>query len=376
LDAELEKISSFYQLKELEIYGEVSEFLKDVESYEEESQETREGAESSQPASSTGPRKSSIFRSFIGRPRRTSTMSRSNEGAEEDSDDDDDESTALQGSKMLKRRSKSTYDGDNQPSLEDMRASTEYSRSARRNSQAYDDFAEQAFYQLFSSGVTLKKRAISLYVQLCELKSFVQLNKTGFTKVLKKYDKICDRNLKSKYIENSVLPAYSFRPETIKHIEQNIAKIENAYAAVVTQGDAELARKELRLHLREHVVWERNTVWREMIGIERKAQAANLGIRRTLLGADTDPAKARLQGDDEQGDMKELRTPLGRYQCPTWLFSSTMYTLIAIVAIFFVLLYMPIMRKVEQQNCLAMLIFVSLLWATEVGYPPLLLFCY
>ena len=65
-----------------------------------------------------------------------------------------------------------------------------------------------------------------------------------------------------------------------------------------------LAKKELRLHLREHVVWERNTVWREMIGIERKAQAANLGIRRTLLGVDTDPAKARLQGDDDQPRQK------------------------------------------------------------------------
>lgn len=374
LDVELEKILSFYQLKELEIYGEVSEFLKDVETYHEESQETREGAENGRPASSTGPRRTSIFRTFTGRPRRASTMSRSNEGIE-DSDDDDDESTALQNSKTLKKRSKSTYDGDNQSHLEDMRASTELSRSARRNSQAYDDFAEQAFAQLFSSGVTLKKRAISLYVQLCELKSFVQLNKTGFTKVLKKYDKICNRNLKSKYLENSVLPAYPFRPETIKHIEENIARIENAYAAVVTQGDVALAKKELRLHLREHVVWERNTVWREMIGIERKAQAANLGIRRTLLGVDTDPAKARLQGDDDQqGHMKELRTPLGRYRCPTWLFSSTMYTLIAIVAIFFILLYIPIMKKVEQQNCLAMLIFVSLLWATEVGFTPFLSF--
>jgi phosphate transporter len=194
------------------------------------------------------------------------------------------------------------------------------------------------------------------------------LNKTGFTKVLKKYDKICDRELKSKYIEKNVTPAYCFRPETIKGLEDNISKMEQAYANVATQGDIPLARKELRLHLREHVVWERNTVWREMIGIERKAQAANMGLRRTLLGADNDPAKARLQGDDyDISDLKEISTPVGRFVCPTWLFSSTMMTLIAIIAIFFILLYVPIMKKEEQQNCLAMLVFVSLLWATEVS---------
>ena len=60
--------------------------------------------------------------------------------------------------------------------------------------------------------------------------------------------------------------------ETLKHIEENISRMEKAYADVVTEGDVAVAKKELRLHLREHVVWERNTVWREMIGIERKAQ--------------------------------------------------------------------------------------------------------
>lgn len=367
LDIELEKISTFYQLKELEIYGEVGEFLKDEAAYKAECHDAQEGLENSRPASTGRRRQGSLLRSFISNKQRESTISQSIEGAE-DSDDDDDETTALNATNRPKSRSKSTaFDGGSQAHVEDIRSSTEFSKSMRRNSQAYDDYAEQAFETIYSSGITLKKRAISLYVQLCELKSFVQLNKTGFSKVLKKYDKILDRNLKLKYVENFVLPAYPFRAETIKHIEENIAKMEKAYADIVTQGDVALAKKELRLHLREHVVWERNTVWREMIGIERKAQAANMGIRRTLLGIDTDPTKARKQGDDDQlDDMKELRTPVGRFFCPTWLFSSTMYTLIGIVAIFIILLFVPIMDKVEQQNCLAMLVFVSLLWATEV----------
>ena len=375
LDVELEKISSFYQLKELEIYGEVSELLKDEETYEAESYlDQVDGQENGRPntsgRASDRPRQGSIFRSFVSKPRRSSTVSRSVDEGVEDSDDDDDENTALHKPRPSTGRSKSTpYDTNvgRSGNVEDMRASTEFSKSMRRMSQSYDDYAEQAFSALYSSGITLKKRAISLYVQLCELKSFVQLNKTGFTKVLKKYDKICDRNLKSKYVEKFVTPAYPFRPETIKHIEENITRMEQAYANVVTQGDVALAKKELRLHLREHVVWERNTVWREMIGIERKAQAANMGLRRTLLGTDNDPAKARLQGDDDSGEaMKELSTPVGRFRCPTWLFSSTMFALISIIAVFFVMLNVRIMKKDEQQNCLAMLVFVSLLWATEV----------
>jgi len=47
------------------------------------------------------------------------------------------------------------------------------------------------------------------------------------------------------------------------------------------------------------------------------------------------------------------------------LLSSTFYILLAIIAIFVVLLVVPIMDKPEEQNCLAMVVFVSLLWATE-----------
>ncbi|KAI6714666.1 hypothetical protein JHW43_002747, partial [Diplocarpon mali] len=379
LDVELEKISSFYQLKELEVYGEVSEFMRDKDSYETENfdQEEEHGVlrsgVSRRFSDRPRQRQGSVFRSLVNKPRRPSTVSRSiDEGVEDsddDDDDDDDENTALRRTRPQLARTKSTpYDGNiGRSGTEDIRTSTEISKSVRRNSQNYDDYANDAFSTILSSGITLKKRAISLYVQLCELKSFLQLNKTGFTKVLKKYDKICDRNLKTRYIEKYVTPAYCFRPDTMKHIEDNIQRIEQAYAGIVTGGDVVVAKKELRLHLREHVVWERNTVWREMIGIERKAQAANMGLRRTLLGADNNPGNARLQGDDyDVPEMKELDTPVGRFRLPTWLFSSTMLTLIVIVAVFFVLLIIPIMKKVEQQNCLAMLVFVSLLWATEV----------
>lgn len=374
LDHDLEKICSFYQLKELEIYGEVGELQKDEQSYEAEAHGMDLEQIDGQGGFDKGvkSRRSSMFGRFTlgNRPRRTSTMSANStiDEADEDGDSSADETSAMNkhrnGAPIDRRK---TYDAGAGQSIEDLRSSRDFPTKQRRASQAYDDYSDQAFSTLLASGMTLKKRTISLYVSLCELKSFIQLNRTGFSKVLKKYDKTLNRNLKGAYMRDVVAPTYPFKEDTMKHLDENITKVEKAYAEVITKSDIGEARRELRLHLREHVVWERNTVWREMIGIERKAQAANMGLRRTLLGGDDDPTKARLQGDEEgMSSTKEVRTPLGRYRCPSWLFSSTFFTLVFILAIFVVLLVVPIMRKPEQQNCLAMLVLVSLMWATEV----------
>jgi phosphate transporter len=373
LDSELDKVCSFYRLKELEIYGEMTSLLKDVETYEAETDgidmedvietENRKRAH----------RSSSIFNVFSGRNRRTSTVSVSIEEEDEidDSDSDADEAQPLKRKPPTKQRSKSLGQSITADSGEDLRSpSLQETRSVlkRRPSIAMElehEHPEQ-LSALYDSGISLKKTAINIYVSLCGLRSFIQLNSTGFKKALKKYDKVCNRDIRREYMEKAVAPAYPFRDTTMTHLDANIAKIEKIYADVVTKGDVSAARRELRLHLREHVVWERNTVWREMIGIERKSQAANFGIRQTLLGASEDPSKTRLQGDANGSDMKELRTPIGKYHLPKWLFSSNVFALVTIVAIFAVLLSVDIMKKPEQQNCLAMLVFVSLLWATEV----------
>jgi hypothetical protein len=246
-----------------------------------------------------------------------------------------------------------------------MYASAEIASSRRRTSQAFDDYNDMSFSVLYDKGVSLKQRTVSIYVSLCELRSFLQLNKTGFEKVLKKYDKIMDRKLKRAYLEEHVYSAEPFQKDTMDKLTKHLSRIETIYSRICTKGDVDEAKRELRLHLREHVVWERNTVWREMIGIERKAQSANIGLTQ-LLGRDSDPNQVRRQGDELRAEITELKTPIGRYRCPAWLLSSQFWIGVFIIAIFVVLLVVPIMDKPEQQNCLAMVIFVSLLWATEV----------
>lgn len=377
LDVELERIGTFYQLKELELYGEVESLVKEHENFESDVDgqdfEHHEGTVEGRAAGKSGrTHPGSISRTLgFGGRRRASTMSASiNEGDEEaESDDEGDESAALNGESLGKGKNRPWEMAAGQ-SVDDLRRARELRTPRRRSSQTHDDHSDYIFSAFFATGLTLKKRTVSLYVSLCELKSFIQLNKTGFSKALKKYDKILNRNLRASYLKARVTPEYPFRQSTMEHLDENISKIEKLYADLITKGDITLAKRELRLHLREHVVWERNTVWREMIGMERKAEAANMGLRRTLLGRDHNRSEARLQGDEYDGlEMKELNTPVGRFSCPNWLFTSTFFFLVGIIAIFVVLLTVPIMEHPEQQNCLAMLVFVSLLWATEVSEP-------
>ncbi|KAI8305171.1 putative transporter [Colletotrichum sp. SAR11_240] len=355
LGVELEKICSFYVAKEGELLDEVNQLLGDVGNFSSEDEEEN-----------GGPRRSFGSGHRPGMSGTNGRRSESIDGNMDDSDDDedDDETTGLTKSRSSLGGGRRKTAPNLGHSTTELTASTELTlgRSLRRYSTTQDEIPDQSF--LYSSSIMLKKRIVSLYVQLCELKSYVQLNRTGFRKVLKKFDKIVDRELRPKYMSTHVDSAYPFKVESIKTIEENISKMEKAYAEVVTNGDENLAKRDLRSHLREHVVWERNTVWRDMIGMERRAEAASLG--RTLLGRDGLSGARRLQGDDELAPVtKEVVTPVGRFVVPTWVASTPLLTLLIAFVIFFLLLFIPIMEKPEQQNCLALIVFVSILWATE-----------
>lgn len=368
LDTELDKICTFYQQKQAEIFQKTDELLHEAMGYLSETDGVNMDPVSETVIKarrlSSGSRRGtgSIFQNYGNRQRRRSSVISEDEV---DSDDDHTASPALGLRQRTSTDGGSTTDG---PLAGDMADSTFFGQSSgrfRRDS----DLSDQAFLALYNAGVSLKKRLIEAYVSLCELRSFIELNRTGFSKALKKYDKTLFRNMRRDYLASVVHPAVPFTDLTMAAVDNHIEKVECMYADVVTKGNRDLATRELRLHLREHVVWERNTVWREMIEIERRAQAANVGIRRTLLGGDEDPATARRQGDKQEIRTTEFVTPVGRIHFPLWLCSLSFGTLVFSLAVFGALLSVPIMESVEQQNCLAMLVLVSILWATEVRTP-------
>jgi phosphate transporter len=362
LDVEMDKICSFYQQKEAEIFALTEELIKEADVYLSET----DGVNMDPVGETIIKASSRRGNGNVPGPRRRSSAVSNDSMAddeEEVGDSDHDRSPELLSRRQGQLRSVDGESGtDGQPG--DLADSSYFEQPATRvPHESY--LNDEDFLVLYHAGVSLKKRLIERYVSLCELRSFIELNKTGFAKALKKYDKTLDRNLRRDYLASVVHPARPFVDSTMAAVDKYIENVESVYADIVTKGNKQFAKRELRLHLREHVVWERNTVWREMIEIERRAQAANVGIRRTLLGGDEDPATARRQGDKTEIRTQEVSTPFGRFQFPLWFCSLSFGTLVFSIAVFVAMLSLNIMETPEEQNCLAMLVLVSVLWATE-----------
>jgi len=205
-----------------------------------------------------------------------------------------------------------------------------------------------------------KRRLSDLYMQVAELQQFVRLNATGMKKILKKYDKITQSHLQDRYMEQVVFVKYPFQQQATVRLEEALSDTATLYARVATHGDVERARSQLRSQLREEVVWHRNTVWREMINIERRAQAASL--EQAVVGA----GGASGGGHDTKPNVVNM--PCGRLVLPHFVTLGTVNLVVSIL-VFILLLKAPALRmfdRVEEQNCLAMLVFCTMLWVTEV----------
>lgn len=358
LDKELEKITKFYKQKQEELFLEVQQLVEDEREFQHELEAASNVAQAGGSNNVVGRRTS---RNSLRRVRRASSGSL----------DPVDEGSSDEDTPIDRPGTSGTYESADW-NLRRGAEGSAYSPGGarphvRRSSMVFVEEDPYSEYTITDSRITLKKRTISSYVSLSELKSYVQLNWTGFSKLLKKYDKTCNRDMRRHYLTERVEKEYPFLHETRDALNEKISEVEEIYSRVWTEGDIISAQKELKLHLREHVVWERNTVWREMIGIERKSQAAALGIRSTLLG------KRAPTGVAEETKPIEIRTPVGKIKlprwCPVWLFSANMAILIFALAVFFAFLFIPTFKSIEQSNCLAILVFVSILWATEVRPP-------
>ncbi|GAA5863231.1 hypothetical protein JCM8547_002871 [Rhodosporidiobolus lusitaniae] len=212
--------------------------------------------------------------------------------------------------------------------------------------------------------IMYKRKAAGLFTSLSELKQYVDLNYTGLSKVLKKYDKITNSSLRTPYMTTIVDRTFPFEPTTQSRLQAGIASLIPLYADLATGGDPELALKQLKAHLREHVVWERNTVWREMIGLERRGWSGRRG-GTTGTGTDLPLVQPASPPSGTERKENELHTPVGNVRVPRWVNSQTVTGAVA-VALFLGILSQQWFDRVEEQNCLALLVFVTIFWALEI----------
>lgn len=194
----------------------------------------------------------------------------------------------------------------------------------------------------------------------------------GFRKILKKFDKVTSSSLQKAYMEKVVRRAYPFKEETQNHLNEAIQSVIPLYSKVATRGDTNEALRQLKIQLREHVVWERNTIWREMIGLERKGWIGGGGRRRAGDGETSTSNKGAMdkpilvQKELSTGDGGHyMSTPCGRFRIPGWVSKETIGGTVALVA-FIAILCSNLFDRVEERNCLAILVFASIFWAMEV----------
>nr|SMQ44835.1 Low affinity phosphate transporter [Blastocladiella emersonii] len=193
--------------------------------------------------------------------------------------------------------------------------------------------------------IRLGRRAIDVYVSLCDLRDYVQLNFTGFTKILKKFDKITGSSTRKAYLA-TVSQTYPFSLDTQSRLLERIEQIEQLYSHIMAFEDVETAVAELKSNLRQHVAFERNTVWRDMVSRERRHLAIEMN-----------------KPEDTGEPLLDTSVAGMRIVVPRPTMASVF--LLVGVAIFIAILQNPIFESDEQQACFAILVAASWLWATE-----------
>ncbi|TFK50172.1 SPX-domain-containing protein, partial [Heliocybe sulcata] len=195
-----------------------------------------------------------------------------------------------------------------------------------------------------------KRRITTLYVSITSLKSYIEVNYSGFRKILKKYDKVTESELKDQYLREVVQQALPFSQRSKDALNDAVTRLVNLYAKCVTQGDMRAAQRQLKLYQREHVAWERDTVWKQMIGRARRGED---GQQSDTMGGpvvQTEPEKALVA----------FRTPVGQLRV-----TRKMLSLLIAVAVFVTLLNVQIVEGQAANRCFAILIFATIMWATE-----------
>lgn len=151
--------------------------------------------------------------------------------------------------------------------------------------------------------------------------------------------------LKTQYMRDVVDKAHPFQADTRKRLEEGFDQLIELYTKCVTGGDAKRSSRELRIHQIEHVVWERSTVWQRMIS----------GARRGG-GTDSHPrvvsdASTVVEPIAQLGGLKITRALVGQ--------------VVALLALILLNIF-PAAKGAEASRCLAILVFATILWATEV----------
>lgn len=136
-----------------------------------------------------------------------------------------------------------------------------------------------------------------------------------------------------------------------------------------TAADLEDIKLELKSHLRDHIVWERNTVWKDLLSIEKKSYDLELHKHagaNNKMGDESNVVNDMIL----QLNVKSYKLPrtVFGYESillPASLLTWQVFKLVLITIVFIILMTVKTMNDPEEHRCLAVLATCALLWATE-----------
>lgn len=213
----------------------------------------------------------------------------------------------------------------------------------------------------YDTRLLFKRRITLLYISFTNLRSYIDINYSGFRKIIKKYDKVTDSELKDSYIRDQVKKTVPFIGDSKDKLNNGIERLVDLYTRCVSRGDRNMAKQQLRFHQRENIAWERDTVWRQMIGNERRGDQNSPTPGLLSNRHNEDLAGAALIKEPKE-PLMAVRTPIGRLKI-TW----KLIWLIVALLVFIAVANLKIVDGAAANSCLAILVFCTIMWATEVG---------
>lgn len=212
----------------------------------------------------------------------------------------------------------------------------------------------------------LKQSTVNLYIDLCQLKSFIELNRIGFSKITKKFDKVMHQTTRRDLIQSEEFykDTYIFQNTTLKVLNGKISKAIEFYAILKGQpANVEVCKHEMKSFLHDHIVWERSNTWKDMLGLLSQEK----GLQNETTGSDISRSKLNLEYYHyhlpRPLNFKFFR--ISKFMIPKLFFTWKAFKIAFIIAVTGVLLGVKTFNDEAQHRCMALVECVAFLWASE-----------
>ncbi|KAJ3281503.1 low-affinity phosphate transporter, partial [Blyttiomyces sp. JEL0837] len=261
LDDQLEKIVGFYSRKEKELYSAVEDFIGDVsyyEGFEESLNSQAPRGRNPEPRIGGG----TSFASMHAAAGVHAGVGGSSSTSASNQDVVSVPPTKKQSRKSILPEQQPLLESGSSPLGQHPSVTVDMSRSTTHNANNLSyNFWNRADNQVQRN--KFRKQATACFVALNELDDYRELNSTGFSKILKKYEKVTGYRLKAVYMRK-VESAYPFTKTAVDNMRLVVDRVIATHARVATENNVAQATAELNATLMEHIVWERNTIWMDM----------------------------------------------------------------------------------------------------------------